>query len=66
MSTPSQRSAWATLLAAGRRVKWSNWGVALLLISAILWVLLRPDMWGPCLVLTAAAIALAVAGRDTE
>lgn len=49
-----------------RRVKWSNWGVALLLISAILWVLLRPDMWGPCLVLTAAAIALAVAGRDTE
>jgi len=48
------------------RVKWSHWGVALLLVAAILWVLLRPDMWGPCLVLTAAAIALAVIGRDTE
>lgn len=48
------------------RVKWSHVGVALLLISAITWVLLRPDMWGPCLVLTAAAIAMAVIGRDTE
>lgn len=48
-----------------RKVKWSNWGMTLLLITAILWVLLRPEMWGPCLVLAAAAIAMAVAGRDT-
>lgn len=60
----SSRHLQSVVDAAGK-VKWSNVGVALLLISAILWVLLRPDMWGPCLVLAAAAIALAVAGRDT-
>lgn len=60
------RANWQRLRLTAARIKWSHWGVAVLLISAILWVLLRPDMWGPCLVLTAAAIALAVAGRDTE
>lgn len=58
----STTQPWMRALA---RVKWSNWGVALLLITAILWVLIKPEMWGPCLVLTAAAIAMAVAGRDT-
>lgn len=62
MKRPTYPS-WVRQLA---RVKWSNWGVALLLITAILWVLLRPDMWGPCLVLAAAAIAMAIAGRDAD
>jgi len=63
---PAGRNRRTRALDALGRVQWSHWGVALLLVTAILWVLLRPDMWGPCLVLTAAAIALAVIGRDTE
>lgn len=59
--TRQQRRVLASL---GRRVRWHVVTVVLLCTIAILWVLLRPDMWTSCLVVGVVAIALALLGRD--
>lgn len=49
-----------------RRVRWLVVAVVVLCLSAILWVLLRPDLWPSCVVLVLAAVALAIVGRGVE
>lgn len=49
-----------------RQVEWLRLIVALLCLSAIVWVLVAPQYWTSCAVLLGAALALAVLGRDVQ
>jgi len=47
------------------RIRWLPLVVALLCLTAILWVLIMPSAWPSCLVLAGAAVPLAILGRDS-
>ena len=53
------------LLGIMRRVRWLSVIVALLCMSAIVWVLINPSAYPSCLVLVGAAIPIAILGRDS-